>query len=56
MELSPDRSNLVVRGLEPRDSGTISCIVSTSIDTLRLAGQGTAQGLGHYLLHRLHQH
>jgi hypothetical protein len=41
MELSPDRSNLVVRGLEPRDSGTISCIVSTSIDTLRLAVTGT---------------
>jgi hypothetical protein len=28
---------LVLRNLEPKDSGTISCIVSTDIDTVRYA-------------------
>jgi hypothetical protein len=31
------KGQLVLRNLEPKDSGTISCIVSTDIDTVRSA-------------------
>jgi hypothetical protein len=31
------KEQLVLRNLEPKDSGTISCIVSTDIDTVRSA-------------------
>ena len=32
---SPEGGRLVLRELEPRDSATISCIVTTSIDTVK---------------------